>query len=181
MRRMVAFLILSFAPVVPSLPAPALAAPNDFRVVSGTLLHPARLSPDAAVAVLKSDEGTVCYADLRAVPGIPALERGAAVTLIGFEGSRSDQLVAQVIYPPEVTPAPADVPLVRSQRIHGRLESLAGDTVVVRVTNGKEVTILLRGISAQTRGLLQRGDVVTVFGRPGDTDFVVTGIIQSQD
>jgi len=49
------------------------------------------------------------------------------------------------------------------------------------MTDGKEVTLLLRGISATIRGLLQRGDVVTVFGRPAETDFVVTGIIQSQD
>src|SRR2546426_215305 len=126
MRSMVAFLVLTIAQVAPSLPVPALAAPNDFRVVSGTLLHPARLGPDAAVAVLKSDEGTVCYADLRAVSRIPTVERGAAVTLVGFEGSRPDQLAAQVIYPPEGTPAPADAPLVRLQRIHGRIESLAG-------------------------------------------------------
>jgi hypothetical protein len=171
----IALAVLAF---VAFLPAPALAAPNDFRVVSGTLLHPARLGPDAAAAVLKSDEGTVYYADLRAVSGIPTLERGAAVTLVGFEGSRPDQLAAQVIYPPEGTPALADAPLVRPQRIHGRIESLAGATVVVRVTDGKEVTFLLRGISAKIRGLLQRGDVVTVFGRPGETDFVVTGIVQ---
>jgi hypothetical protein len=137
--------------------------------------------PDAVVAVLKSDEGTVCYADLRAVSGIPTLERGAAVTLVGFEGSRPDQPAAQVTYPPADTPAPADGPLVRSQRIHGRVESLAGATVVVRQTEGEEVTFLLRGVNAQTRGLLQRGDVVTVFGQPGERDFVVTGIIQSQD
>ena len=171
----IALAVLAF---VAFLPAPVLAAPNDFRVVSGTLLHPARLGPDAAAAVLKSDEGTVYYADLRAVSGIPTLERGAAVTLVGFEGSRPDQLAAQVIYPPEGTPALADAPLVRPQRIHGRIESLAGATVVVRVTDGKEVTFLLRGISAKIRGLLQRGDVVTVFGRPGETDFVVTGIVQ---
>src|SRR2546426_5595474 len=182
MRSMVAFLVLTIAQVAPSLPVPALAAPNDFRVVSGTLLHPARLGPDAAVAVLKSDEGTVCYADLRAVSRIPTVERGAAVTLVGFEGSRPDQLAAQAIYPPDLTPAPADAPSVRSERIDGRIESLAGDTVVlVRATDGNEVTILLRGVSTTTRGLLQSGDVVTVFGQPGETDFVVTGIIQRQD
>ena len=70
---------------------------------------------------------------------------------------------------------------MRPQRIHGRIESLAGATVVVRMTDGKEVTLLLRGISAKIRGLLQRGDVVTVFGRPAETDFVVTGIVQSRD
>jgi hypothetical protein len=181
MSRMVAFLILTIAQVALSLPVPALAAPNDFRVVSGTLLHPARLGPDAAVAVLKSDEGSLCYADLRAVSRIPTLERGAPVTFVGFEGSRPDQLAAQVIYPPEEVPAPADTPLVRSQRIHGRIESLAGDSALVRVTDGKGVTFLLRGISAKIRELLQRGDLVTVFGRPAETDFVVTGIIQSQD
>ena len=163
------------------LPASALAAPNDFRVVSGTLLHPATLGSGAAVAVLKSDEGTVYYADLRAVSGIPTLERGSAVVLVGFEGSRPDQLAAQVIYPPDVAPAPADVPSVRSQRIDGRIESLVGPTMVVRATDGSEVVFLLHGLSAKTRGMLQRGDVVTVFGRPGETDFVVTGIIQRQD
>jgi len=178
---MVAFLILTIAQVAPSLPVPALAAPNDFRVVSGTLLHPARLGPDAAVAVVKSDEGALWHADLRAVSRIPTVERGAAVIFVGFEGSRPDQLAAQVIYPPEAASAPADAPLVRSERIHGRIESLAGAAVVVRVTDGKDVTFLLRGIGANIRGLLQRGDVVTVFGRPAETDFVVTGIIQSQD
>ena len=177
----VRILIAVLAFVAGLLPAPALAAPNDFRVVSGTLLHPAALGSGAVVAVFKSDEGTVYYADLRAVSRIPTVERGAAVTLVGFEGSRPDQLAAQVIYPPEGTPAPADAPLVRPQRIHGRIESLAGATVVVRVTDGKEVTFLLRGISAKIRGLLQRGDVVTVFGQPSETDFVVTGIIQRQD
>jgi len=181
MRGIVAFLVLAIAQVAPFLPVPALAAPNDFRVVSGTLLHPARLGPDAAAAVLKSDEGTLWHADLRAVSRIPTVERGAAVTVVGFEGSRPDQLAAQVIYPPEGTPAPVDAPLVRSERIHGRIESLAGATVVVRVTDGKDVTFLLRGISAKIRELLQRGDVVTVFGRPAESDFVVTGIIQSQD
>src|SRR6266540_1591764 len=112
----IAFAVLAFAAF---LPAPVLAAPNDFRVVSGTLLHPARLGSGAAAAVLKSDEGTVYYADLRAVSGIPILERGAAVTLVGFEGSRPDQLAAQVIYPPDVTPASADAPSLRSQRIEG--------------------------------------------------------------
>ena len=181
MSRVVAFLILTIAQVVaPSLPS-ALAAPNDFRVVSGTLLHPARLSPDAAVAVVKSDEGPVYYTDLRAVSRIPTVERGAAVTLVGFEGARSDQIAAQVIYPPEAVSEPTDVPLVRSQRIHGRIESLAGALLVVRVADGKAVTLVLRGVSAKIRGLLQRGDVVTVFGRPAETDFVVTGIIQGQD
>ena len=173
-----ALAVLTFAAFLPAL---ALAGPNDFRVVSGTLLHPAKLGSGAAVVVLKSDEGAVYYADLRAVSGIPTLERGAQMTVVGFEGSRPDQLAAQVIYPPDVPPAPADVPLVRSQRIQGRIESLAGATAVVRAADGNEVTLLLRGISAKTRGLLQRGDVVTVFGRPGETDFVVTGLIQRQD
>ena len=175
----IALAVLAF---VAFLPARALAAPNDFRIVSGTLLHPAKLGSGTAAAVLKSDEGTIYYADLRAVSGIPTLERGAPVTLVGFEGPRPDQLAAQVIYPADITPAPADAPSVRSQRIDGRIESLTGDTVVLaRATDGNEVTILLRGVSTKTRGLLQRGDVVTVLGRPGETGFVVTGIIQRQD
>ena len=180
MKGSVAFLVLIAAQVF--LWAPAVAAPNDFRLVSGTLLHPATLGSDVTVAVLKSDEGIIYYVDLRAVSDIPTLERGATVTLVGFEGSHPEQLAAQVIYPPDLTLAPADAPSVRSERIHGRIESLAGDIVVlVRATYGNEVTILLRGVSTTTRGLLQLGDEVTVFGRPGDTDFVVTGIIQSQD
>ena len=181
MSRMVAVFMLAIAQIAPFLPVPALAAPNDFRVVSGTLLHPARLGPDMTVAVLKGDEGTVWHADLRAVSRIPAVERGAALTVVGFEGSRPDQLTAQVIYPPEGAPAPVDAPLVRSERIHGRIEWLTGATVVIRVTDGNGVTFLLRGISAKTRALLQRGDMVTVFGRSAETDFVVTGIIQSQE
>jgi hypothetical protein len=133
------------------------------------------------VAVLKSDEGIIYYVDLRAVSDIPTLERGATLTLVGFEGPHPEQLAAQVIYSPDLTPA-TDAPSVRSERIRGRIESLAGDMVVlVRATYGNEVTILLRGVSTTTRGLLQLGDDVTVFGRPGDADFVVTGIIQSQD
>jgi hypothetical protein len=178
---MVTLRILIIALFAPCLPVCALAAPNDFRVISGTLLQPARLSPDTAVAVVKSDDGPIYYADLRAVPRIPTVERGVAVTLVGFEGARPDQIAAQVIYPPEGVSEPTDVPLVRSQRIHGRVESLAGVLLVVRVTDGKTVTLVLRGVSAKVRGLLQRGDVVTVFGRPADTDFVVTGIIQSRD
>jgi len=132
--------------------------------------------------VRSQPSGQKANPDLRAVSGIPTLERGAAVTLVGFEWSRPDQLAAQAIYPPDLTPAPADAPSVRSERIDGRIESLAGDTVVlVRATDGNEVTILLRGVSTTTRGLLERGDAVTVFGQPSETDFVVTGIIQRQD
>jgi hypothetical protein len=179
MRGLVAFLVLIAAQGF--LWAPAVAAPNDFRLVSGTLLHPATLGSDVTVAVLKSDEGIIYYVDLRAVSDIPTLERGATLTLVGFEGPHPEQLAAQVIYSPDLTPA-TDAPSVRSERIHGRIESLAGDMVVlVRATYGNEVTILLRGVSTATRGLLQLGDEVTVFGRPRDTDFVVTGIIQSQD
>jgi len=181
MRSVVAILVLIIALFAPYLPVSALAAPNDFRVISGTLLHPARLNPDTPVAVLKSDEGTVCYADLRAVSSIPTVERGAAVTLVGFEGSRPDQLAAQVIYPPADTPRPADAPSVRSQRINGRIGSLSGPTVVVRAADGREATMLLRGVSARVLRLLRPCDLVTVFGRPGDTDFVVTGIIKRED
>ena len=160
-------------------PSSAAAAPNDFRVISGTLLHPETLGAGITVIVLKSDEGAVYYADLRAVPGIPALQRGAVMTVAGFEGNRPDQLVIQVIYPADV--ASADAPSERSHRIDGRLGSLGGPTVVVQGADGSEVTMLLRGVSATIRSLLRPGDVVTVFGQPGDTDFVVTGIIQRQD
>jgi len=177
MRGMVAFFLLIAAQCFG--PAPAIAAPNDFRVISGTLLHPATLGSGVTVMVLKSDEGTVYYADLRAVSGIPALQRGAMVTLVGFEGARPDQLVTQVMYAADV--APADTPSVRSQRINGRIGSLAGPTVVVRAADGSEATMLLRGVSARVLRLLRPGDSVTVFGRPGDTDFVVTGIIQREE
>jgi hypothetical protein len=177
MRGVVAgFLLIAAQGFAPAL---AVAAPNDFRVVSGTLVHPATLGPGMTVMVLKSDEGTVYYADLRAVSGIPALRQGAVVTVVGFEGARPDQLVIQVMYPADV--APADTPTVRSQRINGRIGSLDGPTVVVRADNGSEATMLLRGINARILRLLRPGDWVTVFGRPGDSEFVVTGIIQSQD
>jgi len=177
MRGMVAFFLLIAAQGFA--PAPAVAAPNDFRVISGTLLHPATLGSGVTVMVLKSDGGTVYYADLRAVSRIPALQQGAMVTLVGFEGARPDQLVIQVMYPADV--APADTPSIRSQRIDGRIGSLAGPTVVVRAADGSEATMRLRGIHATTLKLLRPGDLVTVFGRPGDADFVVTGIIQRQD
>ena len=131
------------------------------------------------VLVLKSDEGTVYYADLRTVSGIPALQRGTTVTLVGYEGARPDHLVIQVMYPADVPPA--DTPSVRSQRINGRIGSLEGPTVVVRAPDGSEATMLLRGINTTILRLLRHGDLVTVFGRPDDTDFVATGIIQRQD
>ena len=177
MRGMVAFFLLIAAQCF--VPAPAIAAPNDFRVISGTLLHPATLGSGVTVMVLKSDEGTVYYADLRAVSGIPALQRGAALTLIGYEGARPDQLVTQVMYPAD--PAPAEPPAVRSQRINGRIGSLTGPTVVIRAPDGSEATMLLRGIKTTILKLLRAGDLVTVFGQADDSDFVVTGIVQRQD
>ena len=177
MRGMVALFLLIAAQGF--VPAPAVAAPNDFQVISGTLLHPATLGPGMTVMVLKGDEGTVYYADLRAVSGIPALQQGAKVTVVGFEGTRPDQLVIQVMYPADV--APADTPSVRSRRINGRIGSLAGPTVVVQAADGSEATMRLRGINARILKLLRPGDLVTVIGRPGDTDFVVSGIIQHQD
>jgi hypothetical protein len=160
-------------------PACVHAAPNDFRVVTGTLLHPAALAAGVPVAVLRSDDGAVYHADLRAVSGVPALERGGPVTVVGFEGVRPDQLVAQVVYAPE-PPAPA-APAERPRRIEGRIESLTGPTVVVRAADGSSVVFVLRGVRTRTRGLLQKGDAVTVFGRPDETEFVVTGIIQRQN
>lgn len=176
MRNLIA--VLAF--MVGVLPGCVLAAPNDFRVVSGTLLHPAMLASGAAVAVLKSDDGTVYYADLRAVSGVPTLERGGVVTVVGFEGARPDQLVAQVMYAPD-PPAAAGGPSERPRRIDGRIESLTGPTVVVRAADGSKVVFLLRGVRTRTRGLLQKGDSVTVFGRPDETEFIVTGIFQRQD
>jgi hypothetical protein len=177
MRGLVALLVLIAAQVL--LRAPVVAAPNDFRVISGTLLHPATLGVGVTVAVFKGAEGIVYYADLRAVSGIPPLERGATVTLVGFEGSRPDQLMTQVMYPADV--APEDAPSVRSERINGRIGSLARPTVVIRAADGTENRLVLRGISATTLELLHRGDLVTIFGQPTDNDFEVTGIIQYQD
>ena len=177
MRGIVAFVILSAAWLI--LPVSAVAAPNEFRVVSGTLLHPATLGAGVTVVVLKSDDGSVYYADLRAVSDIPTLQRGAMVTLVGFEGARPDQLVIQVIQPADV--APAETPSERSQRISGRIGSLTGPTVLVQAADGNEATLLLRGIKATILKLLRLGDWVTVFGQPEDGDFLVTGIIQSQD
>ena len=187
MRGIVAFVILSAAWLI--LPVSAVAAPNEFRVVSGTLLHPATLGAGVTVAVLKSDDGSVYYADLRAVSDIPTLQRGAMVTLVGFEGARPDQLVIRVIHPTDMAPAdtlservgPADTLSERSQRISGRIGSLTGPTVLVQAADGNEATLLLRGIKATILKLLRLGDWVTVFGQPEDSDFLVTGIIQSQD
>src|SRR5262249_14286238 len=144
MRAMVAFVVLTAAWLF--LPLSAVASPNEFRVVSGTLLHPATLSAGATVVVVNSDDGTVYYADLRAVSDISALQRGAVVTLVGFEGVRPDQLVVQVVQPADLVPA--DAPSERSQRIDGRIGSLSGPTVVVRANDGSEATLLLRGIKA---------------------------------
>lgn len=177
MRGIVAVLILTAAALF--LATSAVAAPNDFRVISGTLLHPAIIGSGVTVLVLKSDEGGVYYADLRGVSGIPALQRGTALTLIGYEGARPDQLVTQVMYPAD--PAPAEAPSVRSQRIIGRIGSLTGPTVVIRAADGSEATMLLRGINTTIVKLLRAGDLVTIFGQPDDTDFVVTGIVQRQD
>jgi hypothetical protein len=77
--------------------------------------------------------------------------------------------------------APADILSERPQRISGRIGSLTGPTVLVRGTDGSEATLLLRGIKATILNLLRPGDLVTVFGQPEDSDFLVTGIIQSQD
>ena len=101
------------------------------------------------------------------------------MTLVGFEGARPDQLVIQVIQPADV--APAETPSERSQRISGRIGSLTGPTVLVQAADGNEATLLLRGIKATILKLLRLGDWVTVFGQPEDGDFLVTGIIQSQD
>src|SRR4029434_997784 len=105
MRGLVAFLVFIAAQVF--LWASAVAAPDDFRLVSRAIVHAATLGSDVTVAVLQSEEGTIYYVDLRAVSGIPTLERGATVTLVGFEGSHSAQLAPQCIYPPDFTPAPA--------------------------------------------------------------------------
>ncbi len=70
---------------------------------------------------------------------------------------------------------------MRPQRFNGRIGSLADPTVVVRGADGSEVTALLRGINAKTLKMLSPGDSVTIFGRRGDTDVEVTGIVQYQD
>src|SRR5262245_29386724 len=177
MRDILACLILIAAALF--MPACAVAEPDDFRVISGTLVQPETIGSGVTVLVLKSDEGTIYYADLRAVSGIRALQRGTMVTLVGYEGARPDHLVVQAIYPAGVELA--DTPSVRSQRINGRIGSLAGPTVLVRAADGSEITMLLRGINTAILGLLHSGEVVTVFGQPVDRHFVVTGIIQAQD
>lgn len=80
--------------------------------------------------------------------------------------------------PGPVSGAPA-TPQAPIERLHGRIVSTSGPTIVLRSDDGQRYTVDLSPLTAQQ--LLQTGQEVTIFGRRVDDRLDAVGIVQVQE
>ena len=158
--------------------AEAVGAPNDFRIISGSLVQPATLPPNG-IAEIKGDDGETYYADLRPLTAVPeGVQSGARLTLIGFEGARADQIQVHLVKDVEnpVAREPRR-PLQKLRWVSGNVQSVSRTTVTLKTRNGSLVAVDMARLAARMR-LLAPGEAVTVFGFARDGNVVASGFVQ---
>jgi hypothetical protein len=153
-------------------PGLAQAAADDFRVVDGVLAQALALPEDDVVEVV-DPHGAVYYIDLRLLPREPVrLEAQTSVTIVGYEGDRGDLIYAhilkvQAVPTPELEERhPADLRLIR-----GRVETVDGQTLVLRTTDSGTLTVRLEKLIGDSTSLDVAGEMVQILGvlQPDDT------------
>lgn len=154
-------------------PGFAQAAADDFRVVDGVLGQALAL-PEDDVAEVVDPNGAVYYIDLRLLPREPVrLEAQTSVTIVGYEGDRGDSIYAHIL---KVQPVPAPEPEERHPAdlrvIRGRVETVDGQTLMLRTTDSGTLTVRLEKlIGGDSASLDVAGEMVQVLGvlQPDDT------------
>jgi hypothetical protein len=152
----------------------AVQAANDFKVIEGFLTHPLAL-PDHDVAEVATDAGVTYYVDLRALPRTPVRwDAQTPVTVVGYQGDRSELIYAHVLKPREVPPPPPhERRSVDLRVIEGKIASMTRETLMLRTTTGM-VPVRIAGLAAR----FIAGEIVRVLGvLGGDNTFAANVVI----
>ena len=160
-------------------------AADDWQRVHGKVQ-----SVSGNTVTFKADDGRMLTVDAAQVSSEirGALTPDEGVTLIGKAGAQPNQFSAQYIQQDSSDPSrggtvagqPAPPATDRSwQRIHGKVQSVSGNTVTVKTDDGRTLTVHAGQVSADIRGGLAKDDAVTLIGFPGTrTDHFVARYIQ---
>jgi hypothetical protein len=74
------------------------AAPNDFHVVDGKIVY-----ERSDLFIVKTEAGATYYVDIRGAARSQSFKLGDMVSVIGYEGSRADEMRAALLEAPRVT------------------------------------------------------------------------------
>jgi hypothetical protein len=182
------------------------AAPGDPRVVRGLIEWAA--GPAAPFVVLRGDDGRHYYVDVSRLQGPrAAFNRGDRAVVTGVEGYSAHEIGAVTVQAgaapavaltppgtaaadvPPASPAPAEQgpaadpsASIRTEpppvRLEGRVESISGNTVVLRTSEGQNVTVNMASVGSNMASMVRPGDDLTVFGRPDrNRAFVASGYV----
>ena len=154
------------------------AAPGDPRFVSGTIEWPQSLA-DERFLIMKIPDGARVYVDVGSAHRWTAAMPGAGdtLTVIAVAGRRPYELNAIIIgdVQPAADGGAASPPSDAGHRLDGRVESVKGTTLVLRV-NGRPITVDVARVRDEQRP--RPGATVTVFGAQGAGGrFVATGLV----
>jgi hypothetical protein len=175
--RAVAVVVLA---VVVLASRPALAAPGEFRVIDGTLVHPPALRGEP-IAQLRGDDGAVYWVDLRGVERtVRGLQAGAALTVAGYEGERPDQISAHLVTRREAEPPASEPEAVEWRRLEGRVQTVSGSGFVLRTAEGRQVAVRVSRLGRNARQLVAPGEAVTVFGFAREDTLLASGLLQQR-
>jgi preprotein translocase subunit YajC len=142
-------------------------------------IHGQVQSVSGNTVTVKADDGRVLTVDAKQVSSEirGALKPNTGVTLIGHAGASANLFTAQYIQQDASDPArggtivgqtPAAPATDQSwQRVHGKVQSVSGNTVMVKTDDGRTLTAHAGQVSAEIRGNLAKDDGVTLIGFPG--------------
>lgn len=185
--------------------APAAhAAPGDYQLVHGTLVWPQVLMSER-LAVVQGDDGVMYFAELASPEGLPKVQVGDRVAVVGREGLQHGQLTsasvtrataaagrptagagddgdpsaspATTTLSPPPGPSAAIVPMVDgAEAIFGTVEILHGDTLTI-ATEGRWVSVDVSRIEADVKAACTRGRQVSVLAYGANGRLVATGVV----
>jgi hypothetical protein len=153
-------------------------------------IHGNVVSTSGSTMQFKADDGRTLTVDMSKVgPNVQqALAANEGATLIGFAGTQPNQFTAQFIQqdssdpsrggkvvgkaPAAPAPAASTAPAAAAkpaddkawQRVHGKIGSVAGNTLTLRTDDGQTVNVDLSKVDAGIKKGLTAGEGVTVIG-----------------
>jgi hypothetical protein len=138
-------------------------------------------SVDGTKMTFHADDGRILDVDMSDVT--PSVRRvltpNERVTLVGFPGARSNVFHARFIQQDNAGRARARVDETTSQRIHGIVQSIRGNTLTLKADDGRILTVNTADVSPSVRRALRVGQGVEVVGRlRGDPNHVTARFIQ---
>jgi preprotein translocase subunit YajC len=143
-------------------------------------IHGQVQSVSGTTVTLKADDGRTLTVDAAQVSNEirGALKPNAGVTVIGKAGASANQFTAQYIQQDASDPSrggtivgqtPTSPPADGKswQRVHGKVQSVSGNTVTVKADDGRTLTVDAAQVSAEIRGALKPDAGVTLVGFAG--------------